>query len=703
MNVITLPFIRQDLRLLPGSAGEDGAPRWLLYDPLRSQYFTLSPEACELLRNWKPGTELDEFIQCLSNNNLNHSKDEIEAFILFLQNNNLVQARTDADLVRVHQQHASQQRSFWQWLLHNYLFIRIPLIRPDVFLNRLMPRLDWLFSPALHYLLLVLGMLGVVMVARQWEQFTATFQYFFSFDGLMLYGLTLIAVKSAHELGHALAAKRQGCRVTSMGIAFLVMFPVLYTDTTDAWKLTTRDKRLRIVTAGVRVELYLALLATFLWCISPDGPLQSVMFFIATTSWITSLLVNISPFLRFDGYYALSDWLGIENLQQRGFAMGRWYLRKMLFGLQDPLPEPLSRDKARLLIGYAWGTWIYRFFLFLGIALLVYHLFFKVLGLFLFAVEILWFIVLPVWRETRIWWQRRKEFVPGKVQSLFMVLALLLLAAAIVPLPDRIHMPAVLQARYNQALFSPEPARLVSVNIKENDYVNEGQLLLTLTSDELTYELQQLQEQINLTRVKLSRQAGSIEDRAKSAVLQQKMERLQEKQAGLLARQNKLQIRAPFAGQIKQMAELHSGVWLTPTSPLVHVVDPLQLEVEAYLSAASLAQVSEQSPGVFIADNGEQKAIAVTLKHIDISAAYTLPHAELGSEYGGEIAVRKTERNTLVPEESLYRVQLSVKESDFHEVKMRQQGTVVINGTPISRLWYHIRRIAAIAIRESGF
>src|SRR5690606_11708462 len=124
-----------------------------------------------------------------------------------------------------------------------------------------------------------------------------------SLEGFLLYGLTLVLVKSAHELGHALVSQRLGCRVASMGVAFLVMFPVLYTDTTDAWKLQSRRDRLRIVTAGVRTELYLALIATFLWGVLPDGSLRSAAFFIATTSWVTSVLVNISPFMRFDGYY----------------------------------------------------------------------------------------------------------------------------------------------------------------------------------------------------------------------------------------------------------------------------------------------------------------------------------------------------------------------------------------------------------------
>ena len=57
----------------------------------------------------------------------------------------------------------------------------------------------------------------------------------------------MIAVKIAHELGHALVAKHYGLRVSSMGVALLVLFPVLYTDNTDAWRLTTNAKSYKLV------------------------------------------------------------------------------------------------------------------------------------------------------------------------------------------------------------------------------------------------------------------------------------------------------------------------------------------------------------------------------------------------------------------------------------------------------------------------
>ena len=97
---------------------------------------------------------------------------------------------------------------------------------------------------------------------------------------------------------------------------------------------------------------------------------------------LATLAINLSPFMRFDGYFLLSDALDVPNLHERSFALARWWLRRVVLGWDSLQPEPEMSPRWRQgLIAFALLTWVYRLFLYLGIAWLVYQIGFKVLAL----------------------------------------------------------------------------------------------------------------------------------------------------------------------------------------------------------------------------------------------------------------------------------------------------------------------------------
>ena len=398
-----IPYLREDLEIIRGNSREDGAPSWLLYDAVRNKYFTLGLTAFKLIKNWTGGEDIKNFEKKIILEGLDTTIEEIKNFIGFLQQNNLIVQPAGQSVSYLLQQKNLQKKSWLLHLIHSYLFFKIPLFKPDIWLNRTLKNVKFLGSKKSRFIIYILGIVGLFLVTQQFENFTKTFLYFFTLQGLLLYFLTLVVVKCLHELGHAYIAKYYGCRVSAIGIAFLVFFPFLYTDTTDAWRLRNHKERLTINFAGVLTELHLAMIATFFWGILPEGGFKSVAFFVATTSWISSVAINVSPFMRFDGYYVFSDWLKAENLQPRSFALAKWQIREILFGFKHKAPEELNPSRRWTFITYAWATWLYRFFLFIGIALLVYHLAFKVLGIILFVIEIYWFIALPIIKEMKNW------------------------------------------------------------------------------------------------------------------------------------------------------------------------------------------------------------------------------------------------------------------------------------------------------------
>ena len=85
----TLPRLRQDLRLLKGTADEDGAPRWMFFDAVGNKYYTISRQAFDLIRAWQPGVSSNEFLAhpAIATQSLSH--DELKAFVDFLQGNAL--------------------------------------------------------------------------------------------------------------------------------------------------------------------------------------------------------------------------------------------------------------------------------------------------------------------------------------------------------------------------------------------------------------------------------------------------------------------------------------------------------------------------------------------------------------------------------------------------------------------------------------
>lgn len=703
LGSVVVPTLRDNLRLLPGTPDEDGAPRWLLYDVVRNKYFAISERAVSLIRHWQPGFALESFLSFLQKKNIEIDAEELHAFVRFLVANNLVLARDQGSCAGLYQQGAGKRVGVWKWLLHNYLFIRIPLVRPDVFLGRHLSLFSFLFSPAFHFVILFLGFLGILMVIHQWDEFWSTFLYFFSFEGVLVYGVTLALVKCLHELGHAIVAKRYGCRVASMGIAFLVMFPVLYTDTTDAWRLRSRKDRLRIVSAGVWTELYIALLATFVWAVLPDGSIKSAAFFLATTSWVTSLLVNISPFLRFDGYYAFSDLIGVENLQQRAFELGRWKMRRLLWGWPDPLPEPMPRYRVRLLFAYAWATWLYRFFLFLGIALLVYHFFFKVLGIFLFVIEILWFIVMPVIRELAVWFKRRKEFRLTWRRSVFFASMFFLIVIGAFPFSVAVSLPAVVRSEQHQIIYPAESALISLSRVSHGDNVTEGEEMIVLHSPELEFHIERTRQEIAMERVKLSRQASSLDEKTEYAVTMRRLQQLERQLRGLDERKSKLSIYAPFSGGLDLLEPVHVGRWVNKEQPLISLRQELGIIVEGFVSELDVRFLSEGDKAVFIADRGDFTLGGLRLERMELSAIPSLPYPELGSDFGGHMAARQLREGRLVPEQARYKVMFDHGDLDDIKLDGRMTGIIVVEGARRSWLGYQLQQVASALIRESGF
>lgn len=701
MTPARLPRLREEIALLPGPALPDGQPSWTLHDPVRNLYFQLDWPGLEILARW----HLDDaqaIVEAIRRETtLLVEAEDLQAILKFLADNQLLQTPPG----QAAEQAAQLQRrrgGLGRWLLHNYLFFRIPLVRPDAWLARLAPHTEFFFSRSFFRLTLAALLFGALSIYREWEQFSGTLVDMLTWHGLVAYGLTIIGVKTLHELGHAIAAKRLGCRVPTMGLAFLVLWPVAYTDTNDVWRLRKRRERLQVAAAGIVTELSIAAWAGLAWAWLPEGGPRTAAFLLATTTWISTLAINASPFMRFDGYFLLADFLRIPNLHSRAFALARWDLRERLFALGEPCPEHFPSHRHTGLILFAWTTWIYRLVVFLGIAALVYSFFIKAVGVLLFLVEIVWFVLWPAWTEIRAWQQRWPAIRASRRARRSALLASIFLLFFVLPWPTRVSGSGLLRPLEQFAVYAPEHARLRELPVRNGDTIAADAPLLGMDSPALAARARQNQARIEGLSWQSAAAGFDPATRRDWQILDQQLATSQAEARSIDADAARYAPRAPYSGRFVDIdPDLRPGDWLANRELLGRVVRDGGQQVVTYVDDEDIQHLHLGDRALFVGEGSDAPIVRLHIISLDRDASRVLNEPELASLFGGHVQVRE-KNGGLHPERAAYRVLLAV---DAEQVSAQHtwRGNVTIAATWEAPGMRYLRSALRVIWREFGF
>ncbi len=231
------------------------------------------------------------------------------------------------------------------------LYARFRLFDPDRLFNWLVGRLGFFFTPRFVGLSAVVILAGVCVMAANWEEARRSLSGLYRLSALPVVSLVVFLIIIAHEFGHGLTCKHFGGEVHEMGFLLIYFQPAFYCNVSDAWLFPEKAKRLWVGFAGPYFELFIWGLATLLWRLTDvETTLNKLAFIVVTTSGVKTL-VNFNPLIKLDGYYLLSDWLGIPNLRKQGFACVRDAFRR-LFTWNAAPTVPMSRRERRACLVY---------------------------------------------------------------------------------------------------------------------------------------------------------------------------------------------------------------------------------------------------------------------------------------------------------------------------------------------------------------
>jgi putative peptide zinc metalloprotease protein len=127
---------------------------------------------------------------------------------------------------------------------------------------------------------------------------------------LLILGLVIVSA-AFHECGHAAATRYGGAQPGAMGAGLYIVWPALYTDITDSYRLG-RGGRLRADLGGVYFNTVFMLLTAGVYFFTRFEPLLLMI-----PLQQLEIAHQLLPFLRLDGYYIVSDLTGVPDILSR--------------------------------------------------------------------------------------------------------------------------------------------------------------------------------------------------------------------------------------------------------------------------------------------------------------------------------------------------------------------------------------------------
>jgi putative peptide zinc metalloprotease protein len=222
------------------------------------------------------------------------------------------------------------------------MWLRATLVR-DAWVRRLAAALVPLFSRPV-----AAALVAAALAAHAW--FFLSHPRLELEDGLIRFDLwwppaaIFLLSNLVHELGHAAALMRFGEAPGAIGLGLYLIFPVLYTDVTRAWRLP-RLRRAVVDVGGIYVQMLFAALVIAWYAATHSGVAARAVLIMDL-----SLLANLNPFLRMDGYWLAADLSNTRELRRRTITLALG-----LFGRRAREGEAPSR----FLIAYTWLSLIY--------------------------------------------------------------------------------------------------------------------------------------------------------------------------------------------------------------------------------------------------------------------------------------------------------------------------------------------------------
>ncbi len=622
--------------------------RWIvLENPFSNQYFRLRPAAYEFISRLRPDRTVEQaWQQCLERfPDEAPSQEAVIQLLAQLYFANLLQYDLAADSAQLFERYKKRKQREIGFRFLNIMFMRFPLLDPDRFLVRTLPVVGKFISPFGALLWLVVVGFGLKVVADNFGELRAQGEGLLATNNLFLLYLGMVAVKALHEFGHAFFCRKFGGEVHVMGIMLMIFTPMPYVDATSSWSFRERWKRVLVGSAGMIVEVFFAAIAAFIWAKTAPGTIHSLAYNIMFVASVSTVIFNVNPLMRFDGYYILSDLVEIPNLNQRATGQLQYWAEHYLFGVKNTEPPARTRREAGWLAVFGLTSGVYRVIVFSGILLVIADRF-LIIGIVMAAACLISWAFFPVARFIKYLasspkLDRVRNRAIGVTAGLAAVLIVLL---CVIPFPYSFRAPGVLVASQRTEIVNETEGQVTELLARPGSVVKKGTPLLQLKDPELDLALAETRAHLDEVNARL------LQAMDKESADIEPLSSLRDSVSATLDKftddSRHLIVRAPHDGVwVAPGMNEFVGRWLPRGTGLGLLANPASFEFDAtVMEEDANALFAKKIYGANVRLYGDAGTkLPVTAWRVVPGGQNMLPSAALGWAAGGEVPVTADE------------------------------------------------------------
>ena len=621
--------LREGLRF---HSRNDGKGRFVVEDTQRNKYFRigrLEQKFVQALMETQSAAQA--FEQCVANRDETLSQENAIALCKWLAVNGLAHPDGPAG--------TAQGPQPKQGLIAQAFFWRARLLNPDRLLNALVQSFGWLFSPQAMIVGVVIFLAGLAQTSGSWSEFAQSYENLFSSWRWLMMMVTWCVLKVIHEVAHGATCRRYGGEVTEAGIAMILFVPIAFVNVTSSWRFASRWQRLHVTLAGVAAELFVAGVALIAWHMLDSLPLKQAAADIVLMASVSSLLFNLNPLLKFDGYFAVADASGVDNLYSYGQRYARYFGSRYILGLNANPPQ-LPGKRVGWIKFYGVASALYRVFtvsgLIIGAAALLHGA-----GLIVAMGGVVAFVFKPLAALAKHLMElRASESLQTRRLALRFGCIALLAGSPLWLIPGQLSWtaPAIVEYDPPTVLRNRSAGFVDQIHVTDGQIVVAGQPIITLRNDELRLRLFSLKRQLASVRQETlaARWRGQSQELADALAREAGLE---EQVAELSADVDALAICAPCDGTIvsRRLALiLETYLQAGEEIGVVGREDSKRLRVSISQNDARDADQWSDSP-LKVVVSGRESWLA-PLDHLETRATTEPPAPSLLASNGGPLA-----------------------------------------------------------------